>query len=151
MLKQIKLLFQNLETQNIFSKTYNFVNDFEKILAPNQIEALRNTLKSYETNSGHKIIVATTSSIQPYTNIPEYTLGLNTYLANQLKLNATILVILSKRLRQIQVQGSEQISNKLNYDEIKSILYSTSIPEFKKGDCHKDLEETVTQIIKKLK
>ncbi|AYN04613.1 YgcG family protein [Flavobacterium sp. 140616W15] len=146
-----KTVIPNSEAQNIFSKTYNYVNDFEKILAPNQIEALKNTLKSYETSSGHKIIVVTTSSIQPYTSIPEYSIGLNTYLANQLKLNTAVLVILSKELRQIQIQDSEQISNKLNYDEIKSIISSTAIPEFKKGDYHKGLEETVNQIIKKLK
>ncbi|MCC9071056.1 TPM domain-containing protein [Flavobacterium sp. F-65] len=138
------------ETQNIFSKTYNYVNDFEKILTQNQVDALKNTLKSYETSSKNKIIIVTTSSITPYTNIPEYALGLNTYLANQLKLNTTVLIILSKGLRQIQVQGNEQIRNKLNYDEIKDIISSTAIPELKKGDYHKGLEETVSQIIKKL-
>lgn len=139
-----------IETNNIFSKTYNYVNDFEKILTPNQIEGLKNTLKSYENKSKNKIIIVTTSSINPYANIPEYALGLNTYLANQLKLNTTVLIILSKGLRQIQVQGNEQVRSKLNFDEIKDIISNTAIPELKKGDYHKGLEETVSQIIKKL-
>jgi uncharacterized protein len=139
------------EPQNVFSKSYDYVNDFEKILSPSQIAALKNTLKSCETNSGHKIILVTTPSIKPYSDIPEYSLDLNTYLANKLKLNTAVLIVFSKELRQIQIQGSDQVRNTLNYDETKDIISSYALPEFKKGDFYKGLEVSVSEIIKKIK
>ena len=141
----------NQDSQTIFSKSYDYVNDYEKILTPSQITGLTNTLKSSEKNSGHKIIIVTTSSIKPYANIPEYALYLNTYLNNKLKMNAAVLIVLSKDLRQIQLQASDQIGNKLNYDETREIISNYALPEFKKGDFHKGLEKAVAQIIVKLK
>ncbi|MFH6999536.1 TPM domain-containing protein [Flavobacterium sp. FlaQc-57] len=146
-----KVTNQNSQTQTIFSKSYDYVNDYEKILSPSQITGLKNTLKSCESNSGHKIIIVTTSSIIPYANIPEYALYLNTYLSNKLKMNAAVLIVLSKDLRQIQLQASNQIGNKLNYDETREIISNFALPEFKKGDFHKGLEKAVAQIIVKLK
>jgi uncharacterized protein len=141
----------NTQTSGVFSKSYDYVNDFEKILTSNQVTSLNTTLKSCETNLGHKIIIVTTSSIQPYSAIPDYALDLNTYLANDLKQNAAILIVLSKELRQIQVQGVDQISNKLNYDQTKGIIADFAVPEFKKGDYYKGLEDAIAQIVKKLK
>ncbi|MCV9926087.1 TPM domain-containing protein [Flavobacterium sp. LS1R49] len=146
-----KEVSQSSETQSVFSKSYDYVNDFEKILTSNQITTLKTTLKSCETDSGNKIIIVTTSSIKPYTDIPEYTLGLNTYLANDLKLNTAVLIILSKELRQIQVQGVDSLRSKLTDDETKDIIANFALPEFKKGDYYKGLEKAVSQIIIKLK
>lgn len=66
-------------------------------------------------------------------------------------MNAAVLIVLSKDLRQIQLQASDQIGNKLNYDETREIISNYALPEFKKGDFHKGLEKAVAQIIVKLK
>ncbi|MDA6069859.1 TPM domain-containing protein [Flavobacterium sp. AC] len=145
-----KSTFQNSVTENTFSKSYNYLNDFEKILTSSQITTLNTTLKSSEKKSGTKIIVVTISSIQPYTTVPEYASNLKNYLSDNLKLNPTFLIVLSKELRQIQIQSSYEARNKLTEEETKSIINSFAIPEFKKGDYYKGLENAVTQIIKKL-
>jgi uncharacterized protein len=67
-----------------------------------------------------------------------------------LKLNPAILIVLSKELRQIQIQGSNKALNKLTGEETKNIINNFVIPEFKKEDFYKGLENTVTQIVKKL-
>lgn len=141
---------QNSATESVFSKTYNYLNDFEKILTPNQITTLNTTLKSSEKKSGTKIIVVTTSSITPYASVPEYAYNLKNYLSDNLKLNPTFLIVLSKELRQIQIQSSYEARNKLTEDETRNIINSFAIPEFKKGDYYKGLENAVAQIIKKL-
>lgn len=141
---------QNSGTENTFSKSYGYLNDFEKILTSSQIATLNNTLKASEKKTGHKIIVVTISSIKPYANVPEYAATLESYLYNDLKLNPTILLVLSKELRQIQIQSSHKGLNKLSQEETKTIISNFAIPEFKKGDFYKGLESAVNQIVKKL-
>ncbi|MFG4005203.1 TPM domain-containing protein [Flavobacterium aquidurense] len=145
-----KSIPQNSASVNVFSKSYNHLNDFEKILTPNQITTLNTTLKSSEKKSNTKIIVVTISSIKPYASVPEYAYNLKNYLADNLKLNPTFLIVLSKELRQIQIQSSYEARNRLTEDETRNIINSFAIPEFKKGDYYKGLENAVTQIIKKL-
>lgn len=145
-----KSIAQNSTAENTFSKSYSYLNDFEKILTSNQIATLNTTLKSSEKKSGHKIIVVTISSIKPYATVPEYAYNLENYLYNNLKLNPTILIVLSKELRQIQIQSNHKGLNKLTEEETKIIINNFAIPEFKKGDFYKGLENAVNEIIKKL-
>ncbi|MDR7372152.1 TPM domain-containing protein [Flavobacterium aquidurense] len=138
------------QTQNVFSKSYDYVNDFEKILTQSQISELNTTLKSFEKKSLYKIIIVSTSSINPYTDFPDYSLRLDHYLINDLKLDPTILIVVSKELRQIQVQSIDLIRYKLSDDDTKNIIANFAVPEFRKGDYYKGLEASVAQIINKL-
>lgn len=141
---------QNSATENAFLKTYSNVNDFEKILASNQIKSLETNLKSFEKKSGNKIIIITTSSIKPYADVPEYAYTLKSYLSDTLKLNPAFLIVLSKELRQIQVQSSLEARAKLTEEETKNIINNFAIPDFKKGNYGKGLENALLEIIKKL-
>lgn len=138
-------------SENIFSKSYDYVNDFEKILTPAQITALNNTLQLFEKKFLYKITVVSTSSIKPYNTFPEYAAELDKYLSNDPKLDPTILIVVSKELRQIQVQSIDLIRYKLTDDETQNIIATFAVPEFKKGDYYKGLELAVEQIINKLK
>ncbi|KUJ59635.1 hypothetical protein AR687_22145 [Flavobacteriaceae bacterium CRH] len=138
------------EIQNGFSKSYENVNDFEKILTSSQKTTLETNLKAFRKKSLYNIIIVTISSTKPYTTFTEYTENLDKYLANDLKLDPTLLIVLSKELRQIQVLGIEQIRYKLNDDQTKEVIATFAVPEFKKGDYYKGLEDAVAQIIKKL-
>lgn len=144
------VLFAQTKPQNIFAKSYSYVNDFEKILTPKQIEGLNTVLKSGETKSTHKIIIVTTSSLQPYPNISDYTLDLDQYLINDLKINASILIIMSEKLRQMRIQGVNKLHSKISDKEIEEIAALFVVPELKKGNYYKGLENGVTQILKKL-
>lgn len=139
------------DEQSVFSKSYNYVNDFDKILTEKQIETLNTTLKSFEKKALYKIVIVSVPTINPYASFPEYAQGLDKYLAADPKLDPTILIVVSKTLRQIQVLSIDLIRYKLSDDETQSILTNYTIPEFKKGDYYKGLENAVTQIIEKLK
>ncbi|MDX6187944.1 TPM domain-containing protein [Flavobacterium sp. Fl-318] len=144
------VLFAQTKTQNVFSKSYNYVNDFEKILTPKQIENLNNVLKKGETKSTHKIIIVTTSSLNPYSNISDYTLDLDKYLINDLKVNASILIIMSEKLRQMRIQGVNKLHSKISDKEIEEIAANFVVPELKKGNYYKGLEDGIAQILKKI-
>lgn len=139
------------EEQNVFSKSYNYVNDFEKILTEKQIETLNTTLKSFEKKALYKIVIVSVSNIKPYESFPEYAHGLDQYLAKDPKFDPTILIVVSKTLRQIQVLSIDLIRYKLSDDETQNILTNFAIPEFKKGDYYQGLENAVGQIIEKMK
>ncbi|KRD12632.1 hypothetical protein ASE21_01630 [Flavobacterium sp. Root901] len=139
------------DPQNVFSKPYDYVNDFEKILNSDQITALSNTLKAFEKQYLYKITVVTTSSIQPYTTFPDYALELDKYLAKDPKLDPTILIVVSKELRQIQVQSIDLIRYKLSDSDTQNIITTYAVPEFKKGDYGKGLQLAAEQIMNKLK
>lgn len=138
------------EPQTIFGKKYDYVNDFEKILTPKQAQTLSATLKSCETKTGHKIIIVTTPSISPYTDLTDYSLDLDKYLNTSLKIDASIILVISKQLRQIQIRGLDKLRNKLSDKEVESIISTFVIPELKKGDYYKGLQDGAAQIIKKL-
>ena len=140
----------SLETADVFAKSYDNVNDFEKILSPDQITNLNSTLKSFEKKTLYKIIIVTTSTINPYTDIYEYSQNLDKYLSNNLKVQPTILIILSKQLRQIQILGEDSIRYKLSDTATKEVIAGFAVPEFKKGDYYKGLELAAAEIIKKL-
>ncbi|MFH7013005.1 TPM domain-containing protein [Flavobacterium sp. FlaQc-52] len=144
------VLFSQTKTQNVFAKSYNYVNDFEKILTPKQIENLNNVLKKGETKSTHKIIIVTTSSLNPYSNISDYTLDLDKYLINDLKVNASILIIMSEKLRQMRIQGVNKLHSKISDKEIEEIAANFVVPELKKGNYYKGLEDGIAQILKKI-
>lgn len=141
----------NSDPKSIFSKSYDYVNDFEKILKPDQITTLSNTLKAFEKKNLYKITVVTTSTIQPYTSFPDYALELDKFLAADPKLDPTILIVVSKQLRQIQVQSIDLIRYKLSDNDTQNIITTYAVPEFKKGDYSKGLELAVEQIMNKLK
>ncbi|GEM_PF-570111 len=134
-----------------FSKSYDYVNDFEKIMNADQITTLSNTLKAFEKKHLYKITVVTTASIAPYNAFPDYALELDKYLAADPKLDPTILIVVSKQLRQIQVQSIDLIRYKLSDSDTQSIITTYAVPEFKKGDYSKGLELAVEQIMNKLK
>jgi uncharacterized protein len=138
------------EAKNIFANSYDNVNDFEKILNPNQVKTLNETLKAFETKTGNKIIVITISATPSYRDLTNYSQDLDRYLRIGLKIDPSILFVVSKELRQIQILGVDKIRDKLTNQEIESIVNTNVVPELKKGDYYKGLESGITQIIKKL-
>lgn len=138
------------DPSTIYAKSYDYVNDFEKILTPTQVKTLSDFLKSNETKTKNKILIVTTSSIAPYTDLTEYSLDLDKYLITKLNIDTTILIVISKQLRQIQVNGIDKIRSKMSDQEMKDIIATYVIPQLKKGDYYKGLQEGTNQLVKKL-
>lgn len=134
----------------MFAKSYDYMNDFEKILTSSQVKTLNDFLKSSETKTTSKILIVTTSSIAPYTDLSDYSLALDKYMLSQLKIDTSILIVISKQLRQIQVQGVEKVRSKMSDQELKDIITTYVVPELKKGDYYKGLELGVKQLLKKI-
>lgn len=140
----------NPEGVKTFAKSYDYVNDFEKILTSAQLKGLNDFLKAGEAKTKSKVLVIITPTIAPYTDLTYYSADLDKYLVSQLKIDTSILIILSKQLRQIQVQGVDKLRFKMSDQQMKDIVSTYMLPELKKGDYYKALEVGTTELMKKL-
>jgi uncharacterized protein len=145
-------LFSQTKTESkiIFAKSFDYVNDFEKILTSDQIKTLNDFLKSGETKTKNKILIVTTSSITPYTDLTDYSVDLDQYLISKLNIDTNILIVISKQLRQIQVQGIDKIGSKMTDQKMNDILIEYVIPELKKDNYYKALQNGTYQLVKAL-
>lgn len=134
----------------IFPAVNDFVNDNENIFKNHEKLILNTTLENFERSSNNKIIIVTVASILPYDDIFKYSLDMANFLVSEKQLGTKILIVLSKNLRQIQIQNSDSIANLLTDEETKNILETFIIPEFKKGDYFKGLKKGISEIKKEL-
>lgn len=139
-----------IEQQNLFAKSYDYVNDFENILTPKQAKDLNEFLKASEAKTKSKILIVSAASVSPYKDLNEYSLKLDHYLYSQLKIDTSVLIVISKQLRQIQFQGVAKIGAKVTDQELKDIISTYVIPELKKGDYYKGLQAGTLQLVKKI-
>lgn len=138
------------EPQNIFAKSYDYVNDFEHILTPKQVKELNDFLKASEVKTKSKILIVSAASVSPYSDLNEYSRHLDNYLFSKLKIDTAVLIVISKQLRQIQFQGVAKIGAKITDPELKDIISTYVIPELKKGDYFKGLQAGTHQLVKKI-
>ncbi|KAF2340916.1 TPM domain-containing protein [Flavobacterium tistrianum] len=138
------------QLKNSFSGSTDCVNDFEKILTPTELKSLNNTLNGFEKKYLYKIVVITTPSYSPFKSLEEYTLELDKFLSKDPRLDPTLLIIVSKTLRQIQVISVDFIRYKLSTEDTQNIISTYSVPELKKGNYYKALELASNEFMKKL-
>ncbi|MBO9583816.1 MAG: TPM domain-containing protein [Flavobacterium sp.] len=138
------------QLKSSFSESTNCVNDFEKVLKPEELQSLNTTLNAFEKKYLYKIVIITTPSYAPFQSFEEFVLDIDKFLAKDPRLDPTLLIVVSKSLRQIQVISVNFIKYKLTEEETQKIISTYSIPELKKGDYYKALELASNEFMKKL-
>ena len=106
---------------------------------------LTESVQSFYEENGIGIIIVTVKSIEPYNSIFKYSLDL-AIASNKGKL----LIVVSKKLSQVQIQNSDSIRDRLTDAETKTILDTIMIPKFKEGDYFKGLLNGIMEIKKEL-
>ncbi|MFY8069862.1 MAG: TPM domain-containing protein [Flavobacterium sp.] len=127
-----------------------YVNDFEGILSWEEVPIIDEKLEAYFKQSEHKIILVTIPSIEPYEDIFNYSLDLAININTKQNKNAEIVIVISKNLRQIQIQNIDQIREKLTDEETKNIIENFFIPEFKNDKYFTGIINGIEQIKKEL-
>ncbi|MFC0779086.1 TPM domain-containing protein [Flavobacterium sp. HJSW_4] len=133
-----------------FLQSSDCVNDFEKILKPEELKVLNTTLNNFEKKYLYKIVIITTPSVQPFPSFEEFAVDLDKFLSKDPRLDPTILILVSKSLRQIQVLSVDFIKYKLTTEETQTIISTFAVPELKKGNYYKALEMASNEFMKKL-
>ncbi|QSW88127.1 MULTISPECIES: TPM domain-containing protein [Flavobacterium] len=138
------------DLKNTFAKSTDCVNDFEKILTPAEVQSLNTTLSAFEKKYIYKIVIITTPSYKPFNSFEEFAMDIDKFLSKDPRLDPTLLIMVSKTLRQIQVLSVDFIKYKLNNEETQNIVSTYAVPELKKGDYYKALELASNEFMKKL-
>ncbi len=133
-----------------FSQSTDCVNDFEKVLKPEELKSLNTTLNAFEKKYLYKIVIITTPSYEPFQSFDAFALDLDKFLSKDPRLDPTLLIVVSKSLRQIQVLSVNFIKYKLTEEETQNIIATYSVPELKKGNYYKALELASNEFMKKL-
>lgn len=133
-----------------FSQSTDCVNDFEKLLKTEELKSLNTILNAFEKKHLYKIVIITTPSYEPFQSFDEFAIDLDKFLSKDPRLDPTLLIVVSKTLRQIQVLSVDFIKYKLNAEETQNIINTYSIPELKKGNYYKALEQASNEFMKKL-
>lgn len=120
------------------------VNDYEDLFQVHQELILKESVESFYEESGIGITIVTVESINPYDTIFKFSLDL----ANAS--TGKVLIVVSRKLRQIQIQNSDSILDKLTNEETKTILDKIILPKFKEGDYFRGLLNGVMEIKKEL-
>jgi len=142
----------NQDTLSIkFPVPSGFVNDFEGILTTGQEKKLEKIISKYERKTSNEIAIVTVDSIAPYPDLYHYSLDLaNSWGIGKKDKNNGILLIFSKKLRNIRIQTGKGLTNALTDEEAKRIIDQIIIPEFKKGDYFSGTEKGLMAILKEL-
>ena len=120
-----------------------FINDFEDLLLFHQETILDTSVKSFFEHKNIGITVVCVESIGPYNDFYSYSLDL-ARVSNRGK----ILIVVSKNLRAIQIQNSDDVLDSLTNEETEIILENHILPEFKKDKYFKGLLNGIAEIKK---
>lgn len=134
-----------------YPRPIGYVSDFENILDSTQVQSLNAILSGYEATSTNEIAVAIVSTIKPAKSMFDYSLQLaRCWGVGKKDKNNGILIVISKNLRQIQIQNGKGIEARLTNDETKHIVDSIIIPEMKNGNYYEGLRDGIDAIKKEL-
>ena len=121
------------------------MNDYEDIFTLPQEMILNESVKSFYEENGIGITIVTVESINPYDNIFKYSIDLA--IASN---TGKILIVISKKLRQIRIQNSDSIKDKLTDAETTNILDNIVLPKIKQNEYFKALLDGIMEIKKEL-
>ena len=140
-----------------FPKPISYVNDFEKLYAPEQAAYLNKLIREFEELTTIQIALVTLdSSFTSRVNFDDYTLQLaRDWGVGTAEKNNGILIGISKDLKYMRIQNGIGIEAMLTDSETKRIVDSLFIPSFKNGNYFSGtlngLEGIISHLNRKLK
>ncbi|RXG15779.1 TLP18.3/Psb32/MOLO-1 phosphatase superfamily protein [Leeuwenhoekiella polynyae] len=140
------------KASSVFPKQKGSVNDFENILSESEEAELTRKIQELESATSDQIVVVTLVSIKPYLTIESYAFDLaNDWGVGMEEKDKGIVIALGKELKQIRIENSMGIQQRLTDSEAKRIIEELMIPEFKQENYYKALLKGIEAISLQLK
>lgn len=130
-----------------------WVNDFEQLLSPEQFHALDSMITTFEKETTVEIAIVTIDSgYIKKGKFDSLILDLaRVWAVGKKDINNGILIGISSSLRKIRITNGEGITEILSDKETKRIIDEVMIPEFRKNNYYKGLENGLHAIFDKFK
>lgn len=138
----------NKVSKGPFPKATHWVNDFDDILTTVQEVELDSICRNYQNETTNQLVVATIDSIQPYTNIEEYSVDMyNDWRLGTKEKNNGLLITVFPKLHKARITtgyGTEKI---LTNEICDGIMKNQMIPHFKNGEYYEGIKEAILKSI----
>ncbi|MFB9865114.1 TPM domain-containing protein [Rufibacter immobilis] len=146
---QLKQLVSSESNERKFPRPVGYVNDFENILTPEQVEALNKILVDYKQKTTNEIAVVTVPSIAPYSDFDEYALELSKeWGVGEKGKNNGLTIVFSKTLTRVRIStglGTEKI---LTDEVCQRVVDQIMVPNFQKGKLYEGISLGTAELIK---
>ena len=129
-----------------------YINDFEHLFTPGQIDTLDNLLHDYEQRTTIEIAVLTAdSSLTMYGNFDFFTLKtMSAWRIGKKESDNGILIGISRSFRKIRIQNGSGIEKVLPNAATKKIIDESFIPFFRKGQYYEGLLNGLKTLMQRL-
>jgi uncharacterized protein len=129
-----------------------YINDFEHLFTPGQIDTLDNLLHDYEQRTTIEIAVLTAdSSLTMYGNFDFFTLKtMSAWRIGKKESDNGMLIGISRSFRKIRIQNGSGIEKVLPNADTKKIIDESFIPFFKKGQYYEGLLNGLKTLMQRL-
>lgn len=123
------------------------INDYAGMFSPQTIQALSQTLSTYEANTNKKIVIATFPTLGGE-GLEDFSLRLSErwQIGHQDSQNSILMVIV-KNDRLIRIKVGKGLSTLLPEDACYRIITNTIVPHFKNGAYDQGIMETIQVMI----
>lgn len=129
-----------------------YVNDFEHLFTPEQIDTLDNLLHDYEQRTSIEIAILTVdSSLTVSGNFDFFTLKtMSAWGVGKKEKNNGILIGISRSFHKIRIQNGGGIERVLSNADTKKIIDDDFIPFFKKGQYYEGVLSGLKTLMQRL-
>ncbi|HLP65478.1 TPM domain-containing protein [Flavobacterium sp.] len=142
---------QNQQNDSL-PKIESIVTDFEGILSPKEEAKLTQMIVDFEKETSVEMAIVTVQSIEPYDDIFNFSLDLaNKTGVGKKGKNNGVFIVVSKQLRQVQIQNGDGIVPIISNEKTKEIVGQIMIPEFKDGHYYEGLQKGINKIMELLR
>jgi uncharacterized protein len=134
--------------ENILPKNLGWVSDYSNIFTQEEKNRLTELLQNYSTNTTNEIAILTIPSIEPYTDIKDYSTDLGNYWGiGHKEKNNGLLLVLSTNDRELRIATGKGTEKVLTDAYLSSVIDSLIIPKFKEKKFYEGLVLGIDNII----
>ena len=129
-----------------------YINDFEHLFTPGQIDTLDNLLHDYEQRTTIEIAILTAdSSLTMSANFDFFVLKtMSAWRIGKKEIDNGMLIGISRSFRKIRIQNGRGIEKVLPNADTKKIIDESFIPFFRKGQYYEGLVNGLKTLMQRL-
>jgi uncharacterized protein len=141
-----------LAEHDTIPRPVGYINDFEHLFTPGQIDTLDSLLHDFEQRTTIEIaVLSADSSLTMYGNFDFFTLKtMSAWRIGKKESDNGMLIGISRSFRKIRIQNGSGITKVLPNADTKKIIDESFIPFFKKGQYYEGLLNGLKTLMQRL-
>lgn len=145
-------VYHNENAESILPKYLGWVSDYELVFTQEEKDSLTDFLQNYSNETTNQIAILTIQSIEPYTDIKDFSTDLGNYwgVGHEGKDNG-LLIVLNKENQHLRISTGKGTEKILTDAYLKTVIDSVIIPKFKEENYYEGIKFGLEKIIENWK